>query len=208
MVTKCKNCGKQYEQLGKHWSQSNSCDYPRINQHQLDVIKGLLYSDGSINKQKSNWNARLDLSVQNRQFAKEVSKQLSWLCKEESENKSKYENQENWRVTTFSHPRFNEIYENWYPNGEKIYPVEEVNATIARYWYLGDGSLGYTTSGNTPYIRLTANSQSDSVLNELTEKIPFRATASSGEIRISTRDTKGFLLWIGEELEGYEHKWV
>jgi len=208
MVTKCENCGNKYEQIGKHWSQSSICEYPKISEYQLNVINGLLYGDAAINKQKSCWNARLDLKVQNRYFAQEVSEELSWLSKSESENKSKYNNISNWRITTFSHPKFNDLYNEWYPNGEKIYPIEEVNSTILRYWYLGDGSLGYTTSGNTPYARLTANSQTDERLKRIADKIPFRATASSGEIRISTRDTKGFLLWIGEELEGYENKWI
>lgn len=209
METECPNGCGSYTNLAKHWAQSSSCDYPEVSEHQLDVIKGLLMGDGSINLQNQRWSGRLELSVVSEDFAYEAAEELGWLTNRVSvRQKSGISKNEQYRLLTYSHPVFRELYNKWYPDSEKRFPDRlEMNHTILRFWYLGDGSLKFTVA-DTPYVSIRVNNEADrkDYLVSLFDQLGYKATCSSNEIRVSTDDTKELLSNI-DSVDDLSYKW-
>lgn len=208
METECPNCKSEYQSLGKHWSASQSCDYPELSTHQIEVCEGLIMGDACLTKQ-GEWNARLDLSVVSEDFAREASNELDWLVSTvTTREKSGKSIHNQWRVTSVSHPELLNIYNKWYGAGEKRFPDElTLSKTRARFWYLGDGSLSFTSAG-TPYVRIRCNNEIDrpNYLESLFDEAGYETNASSNSVRISTKDTKDFLNWI-EPVDDLSYKW-
>lgn len=209
METNCPNGCGSYTNLSKHWCQNSSCDYPDITNHQIDVIKGLIMGDASINLQSQDWSGRLDLSVVSKDFAKEAASELGFLTNSITIKKKDGISKNNQhRVVTYSHPIFRKIYNNWYTDKGKKFPEDlELNHTMLRFWYLGDGSLKFTNA-DTPYVTISVcneKSRSDYLVN-LFSSLGYKATCSSKELRVSTKDTPKLLSNISS-VDDLSYKW-
>jgi len=209
METNCPNGCGSYSNLSKHWSQSSSCDYPDVSEHKIDVIKGLIMGDASINLQNEEWSGRRDLSVVSKDFAEEASSELGFLSNRiTTREKDGISKNTQYRLSTYSHPIFKQIYNNWYTDDGKKFPEAlTMNHTILRFWYLGDGSLKFTNA-NTAYSTIRVNNEKErpDYLINLFDELGYKSTCSSKEIRISTEDTPEMLSNI-KAVDDLSYKW-
>ena len=61
----CYSCGDRFKQLGNHWRQSG-CNYPKISDDQMDILRGILMSDGWLN---TGWsNSRIEVEMTNEKY--------------------------------------------------------------------------------------------------------------------------------------------
>lgn len=70
-MSECPICEEEYERVSLHWSRGK-CGYPDIPENTLEIIKGLLMSDGWIQRDGGEPNFRIEMT--NKAF-------LDWLDK-------------------------------------------------------------------------------------------------------------------------------
>jgi len=232
-LVKCPNCEFVSSQLAKHWS-SNNCDYPKLNEHQRDVLTGILMGDGSINLSKGNQNPRFRIDMYEpslpylNYLSSKIFPVITTSVSEGETAKSSCERNSNtieknlkrshdmYYLSSRRMPFIKE-YEEWYINGHKFWPCEDINMnpTIFKHLYVGDGHL-YKKS-ESYYISIAANDQYEiidevvSMFNDvgLNPNIVThdRRDRIDVEIRFNKDDTESIFNWIGEPLPGFEYKW-
>jgi len=203
---KCAKCGEGYSQLAKHYSMSN-CQYPEPSQKEKDAVKGIVMSDGHIGNR--NGTPRLDIQLTNPAALDSFAETIpSFHPKTWKTDKKTNAGNEIYRLTTISHPWLNEVAE-WYSSGEKEYPAQiELTPEIAKWWYIGDGSMIWNNKAQHGYIQISCVNEKENIeklcdiLNDFSPTI-----YSSGECSLDTENTKKFLDYIGEPVQGMEYKW-
>jgi LAGLIDADG DNA endonuclease family len=117
--------------------------------HILGVVVGVLLSDAWLQREKSNWNARLGFkqSVIHFEYLWFVFSLLSHYCSNMPySTKSQVRGKIHFGVVIFTraYPCFTELYRLFYPNGVKVVPQDIYNllTPIAlAHWILGDGAV-------------------------------------------------------------------
>jgi len=224
----CPNCSKEFVNMGQHWKSQN-CKYPTLSREQKDIIRGLIMSDAGIQKSENN---NLRISLTEPAFLEWLAEKVGCICNTnkypkqthtpeeakqntinslgaenvdpDSEYKAKYS------LLTRSHPFLNE-FDDWYVP-EKRYPLDtlELTPTVAKMWYIGDGTLHKRKSGG-DRAGITCKNERDR-LDEVADLIRDQGfdvyVMSRGAIRVTSSDTPAFLEWLGEAPPGFEYKWI
>ena len=68
----CPHCRGSYSQIAIHWA---ACEPPRLYNHQMELVKGLLCGDGSIEQRRASFRVEMI----NKRFLKWLDNELGWL---------------------------------------------------------------------------------------------------------------------------------
>lgn len=204
----CDSCGSEYVQIQKHW-QMSSCTEPTPTDRELEVVRGLVMSDGHIGNRVGT--PRLDVQMTNPDVLEELRESIPtfkpYFWKESKETSS---GNDVYRLLTVSHSSLSE-FSDWYDNGDKIYP-DNMTPTpeMMKWWYVGDGSMIWNEKASNGYVQISCCNESNNPekLSDLFDKIGLSPTIyNGGEIALSVNETKKFLEYIGEPVRGMEYKW-
>jgi hypothetical protein len=230
----CKQCGRKFERLAQHWSQSNNCQYPPLSQYQREVATGLLMGDGSIDR--SSKNACLQSVMISQNYLEHVDKQfgrfgngvsLHQTAAESAQHNCKsgfspdadaddYSDVYHWR--SMRHPNLTE-FAAWYDSGSKVWPDDiELTPTVLKHWYCGDGT--YDNNGYNNRIRISMSNEIDNTdkVDAMFENVGLPTPSnyatserSDGSLRCNAQFTveKSRKLWdyMGDPLPDFEYKW-
>lgn len=218
----CPDCSEKFINMGQHWRFSN-CEYPSLSEYQKDLLRGIVMSDGSVQRTGDISNIKIKMTSKN--FLEWFSNQLNIICSnrypiiseksdqakknaknyfgkdvaEDSEYKDKY------RIITRSHPFINN-FNSWYP--DKRYPLNdlELTPTFTKMWYCGDGC--YDKNRNRVSISCVNEKDRINKVADLIREKGFKVnTTKNGKIRIPSQDSKEFLDWLGDPPPDFEYKW-
>lgn len=182
--------------------------------------------DGTIDRHRDG-HSRLVVEMTNREFLEWLDNELGFLStgtrlKETASERAernrgdshvKVVNEENYsdvyRLKTRSHPFFTELA-SWYGSGEKQFPNDlEINSTIAKIWYVCDGTLTlYETSIRPWAVFYTSNEgHRREYLKGLFEEVGFSPRFTDESVYFGVDETQSLLEWMGEPVPGFEYKW-
>jgi hypothetical protein len=230
----CPKCGNSYKQIAQHW-RWNSSHRPNLTNKQRQVITGLMMGDGCLNR--GNKNPRVEISMISKNYLEHLDDmfgclsngvRISMTASESAERNMKREsfpsnvvNKENYndlyKFTTCGHPELSNF--NWYKTGRKVWPDDiNLNPTILKHWYVGDGYHGNMETYSYISIALSNEVKNkekvESYFDDSNLPIPdnWKIYKSSDE-RINAeiiwnKDNSHKLFeYMGEPLPDFEYKW-
>lgn len=200
-MTVCPTCGEDKSSLGRHWAAS--CSYPEIENEKIELIEGLLYGDGHITN--PSHNSRFEINMINGSFINNLESELGWLCS--STQKIEKDGNNVFRLQTVSHPKFNELRDEWYEDG-KVLPLDDLTPKKIKMWYVSDGSL---KQGKYPLITNWANDdQKDEIVSKLNnigmDVTPQIEGGGQGYAYVLT-NREHFFNYLGSAPDGFKYKW-
>lgn len=222
----CPECGKDYEKLGYHLSQGG-CEFPEVDDSKRQILSGLLMGDGYIKESKYN---SFIVGMCNREFLNWLDKRLGWLscgvtkirtAKKSAENnrksgirpEAKEKNYSDvYRLTTFSHPLFNVMRNEWYTPSGKKFNMDRVTLSPEqlKMWYVSDGGfMDREKRRPYSYFRLDSQSELAKIISERLEELGIENNVRDrgNVIAVTTTDTPKMLTYMGEPVPGFEYKW-
>lgn len=224
----CPVCGEENGRLGQHWA-SGRCTYPKLSDHQRDVVTGVLMSDGYINRRDGR-NPRLKVDSINKKYlhlldeifdAFSTGEPTCYRTADEAASRdtlsrfdnSSYQDQYTWGSRSL--PEL-EKWAGWYDSGKKIWPEDiTLTPTVLKHLYAGDGSLHKKNRTITIYLSNEMENR-DKVNDYFTEQgLPepiwqeeSRDDGSiSARIRWNKNESKELLEYMGQPVMGHEYKW-
>lgn len=197
-MTACPECGKEYQQLGKHATGDCNLSIP-----DMELFDALLVGDGTLDNGGSG-NYRLTVSTVKEEYARHLEDLLSWMHL--STRVSEFDDRQDlYIVRTIAIPEITEQYERWYPNGEKRIPDDfNITPTTLKHWYAADGHL--KTENPNPRVSIGSAKEMDRSA-EIEEIFPFPVSYVGYEICFRTKDTEKVLSYMGDPPPGFEYKW-
>ncbi len=222
--TECHVCGNSFTYLGNHWKGENKCSYPNLTDRQYQITTGLLLGDA--NCSRSGTNPHIDVKNTNRKFLEWVNEEYGIISNGISLSRTAEDSARSlqntispntvaegcndvYRLTTRSHPEFEEFRE-WYETGEKRFPEDLIlTPLIVKVWYVCDGSL-WMNEGCTGRVSISSVNESDrcEFLIQLFENKGFSPTYTGDHIFFGTDESFDILHWMGEPIPGFEYKWA
>lgn len=228
----CPSCGSEYKQLGSHWNQS-SCNHPKLNDHQKEVITGLLMGDGSIQSQSKNPNLVIGSISENylhhlddlfgvlatgvslyctAEEGAEKSRKSGFNPDAEAENYSDV-----YKLRTRKLPELHEF--SWYKTGQKEFPEDiDLTPTVLKHWYCGDGS--WNNKRGYGYIKITTGNEANNTEkitkifknSSLPEPSNYNIWKSSDDdmkcdIQFTVEQSKKLFEYMGSPPPDFEYKW-
>lgn len=231
----CHNCGKERENLSRHWHLSSECEYPKLTEQQKEIISGMLMGDGSLNFWNKDRNCRLEVKMVKQEFLDHLDNELgifsngvrlqSTGAEQASKSKEAFgveaepDNYNDvYRFQTKSIPELNE-FADWYTDDGKVWPEENIlTPTVLKYWYASDGTLD--NSAHHEHILISCVSERDNKqkVERYFEKAdlptPSRWNESErktggwrSSIAFTKSDSRKLFEYMGEPLPGFEYKW-
>jgi hypothetical protein len=216
--------------MGNHWRQSTGCGYPELSDEQLDVIEGVLLSDGWLARQWKHSCVEIEstkksyLEHRDRSVFPDMGGTIS-MKKDSDEvyedamardtlvdniTRSGCSDIYSWR--TIRHPKLNQ-YNHWYDGGEKTWPEDiELNPLTFKHLYVGDGS--YHQKDN--YMKITTVNEMGN--KDKVEHIFSRSGIEIGNVRydehtekvdifLSKSESERMFSVMGNPVPGFEYKW-
>lgn len=201
----CPQCGAEYAWFAQHWARSADCGHPVLDDHQHDMVQGLLLGDGSVEGNPEG-NAKIRFATATRRFAEWAYDHLGWIASS-LDRHSRSDGEDQFRVVTLAHPELNH-YRDWYGDDGKRLPCGyRFTPTAARAFHACDGTLSFGYRGR-PHIEYRAATEQyrDRLLAALS-RAGFSATESEKRVRILADGVDAWLEWIGDPAPGVSHKW-
>jgi len=202
----CVECGGSYDMVAKHYNMSD-CQLPQPSEKEKEAIKGMVMSDGHIGNRDRT--PRLDVQMINPSALEEFAEEIpSFHPKVWDTGKTTDADNKIFRLCTISHPWLEEVAQS-YESGKKQYPENlELTPTMAKWWYVGDGSLIWKDAAQHGYVQIACQNE-----KENTEKLEnilsdFSPTVHTyGDCCLDTENSKKFLQYIGDPVPGMRYKW-
>jgi hypothetical protein len=201
MSKTCPDCGKDgLKNLGMHISQSK-CQYPNLSENQKEVLSGILMGDGHVRE-----SGIFEVAVKEKEYLDNVVNIFpDWLITKSGVHSFYNESADGeimWRFRTVSCEETENMRDNWYENGNKNYPIEniELSATVLKHWYATDGGLdGY----NRPC--LYSSNEDTEVLRDWIANHGYDVCNDKYSVRFNESGAEKLLSDIGK-IPGYEYK--
>ena len=216
----CHHCDEGHFQYKNRITQfcSRTCQSLSANNYYLtdksvEVMNGLLLSDGCLQYRNDSLNACFSQTCKYKEYLDYLKEQLSFPSKiasynyiDKRWNKRIYSNQ----LTTKQSELFSSLYREWYPTGEKQVPNNlKLTPITLLHWFLGDGY------GGDHSINLCTDSFSESHINYLITELDnlniksnIQQHGKHPRIYIPTKYQMEFLGLIGRcPVKCYEYKW-
>lgn len=229
----CPDCEETFEGLGVHW-RHNPSHRPDVSDEQLDILTGIMMSDGSI---EPRGNPNISISSVNKEYLTYVDYKLGCLscgvkfqrtASQSAElsrssglsQNAKAENYSDvYRLRTRTHPKFNKYVE-WYDESGKTWPKNiELSPIMLKHYYVCDGSLD-TNPINRVQFSLDNESNHKHKVESIFRSAGFNVnvnvrTRKSGKysgnerasVRLNKEQTQQFFRYVGEPIRGFEYKW-
>jgi hypothetical protein len=220
-VHECDDCGKSFDEIAKHWSQSR-CSYPTLTDREVDILKGIAISDGwiahsdhdrsilhieSVTKPFLEWFkgqvSIVHTDVKLRRTAEESYDNAVESSILDNQNIDNYRNI--YRVNTLAHPHVHGM------SGLSVGDIEQSRMQF-KMFYVCDGGVHWNDDFS--FIQFTASKSLDeikhvvSVLDELGFSSSWNRLEGAGKVvYIHKESVDRFLDWIGEPIPGFEYKW-
>ena len=186
-----------------------------------EVLTGLMMSDASATKNTEKRNTMIQLEMVNEEFVDYIREILGPLATDVKTytrtNKTDLSNDEFtiqvYKLRTRRLKGFNKYRNEWYDNGNKIFPIKniELTPTVLKMWYVGDGDMSTDKRWNTKhYARITSLNEIDRQedINCLFKDLPFEPNWNDGpRFTFGLEGSKEFWDYIGKKVPGYEYKW-
>lgn len=225
--TVCHNCGMLSTQMGNHWRQNQSCDYPEITDYQMNVLTGLLMSDGWLSDHSPSTNCSIEVEMANEEYLNYLNERVFPLLGTQvslsrtgeecmsptdigSDNPDDYSDIYSWR--TIKHPSINKFKE-WREYGKKLWPSDlEMNGTILKHLYVGDGSFHQKDE----YMKITTVNEMDNeekVINMFKSagiqinNFRYDKHTDKVDMFFSKEESKRLFGIMGSPPLGFEYKW-
>ncbi len=224
MTHECPHCGREFTKLGVHWARSD-CDYPVPSGHADEILTGLFMGDGSLAAHDSD-NPYMRVNNTNERFLKYLDEKLGWLTtgvrlKKDAEQaaEERLSRDSDWEMSA---DNFNAIYgirtrrlpyfqkyESWKSSGQKRYPENlELTPTIAKYWYVSDGTVNWMRSYSARVVFACQNEcDRPGFICDLFGQAGFEAHPNRHMFYLDVNDSEEFLSWVGKSVPGFEYKW-
>jgi len=225
----CHNCGKEREQIARHWSMSSKCNPPKLTDHQAEIVNGLLLGDGSVVRPSKN--PRIQVNSREKLFLefldesfgvfsagkpklRATAEELAKADRESGFNpdakEKNYSDKYVWRTICCS--RF-EKWRGWYDSGEKEYPEElELTPTSLSIWYASDAHFDNENRKGRAWIDTANEKDSKDKIMSYFESLPIKTPKwksfdEYSTIKFNSEETKDLIDYMKEPVPGYEHKW-
>lgn len=221
---RCPYCGNWYKRVSSHW-RLGKCQYPPISEYKIELLKGLMLGDGSMNTTDSYFRCKMT----NRTFLQWLSNELGWLASDVRKKKTAVEIADGCRnsldrntqakdcvdsygIHTRPHPQLRGFTE-WYSTGEIVFPTDlQLTPTSLAMWYVSDGGLSWQHERTHIMVRFASVNESErpqSIINML-EGCDFTVQHGKGsnEFYIPQREVDDFFEYIGDPVPGFAYKWA
>lgn len=201
MSKTCPDCGDGFENLGTHITLSN-CEYPDLTSYQLDILIGTTMGDAHI-RPDGMW----EICVKKKEYLLDILKELpEWFTTKSGVHPvytEKYESENMWRLRSVSTDETMKLRESWYPDGEKVFPIDniELNGTVLSHWYATDGGI----DGRDRACFYSSN-ESTKGLRDWLKSEGFDCCCDDRSIRMNN-DGEEKLFKVAQPKSGYEYKW-
>jgi len=205
----CPNCEEEFKSIGQHWTQGD-CNEPEFSSKQYQIVRGLLLGDGSIARYQDG-NPVFQLRMTNEEFIDWINEKLGIFStgkfRTYDEERDNWNKKKMYGVRTRSLEQLKEFSE-WYREDGKRFPEDLTLSPLeAKMWYVSDGCLQEIDGLWQVEIANHSQSNQAEVMEEALSKTNIEISYSSAALRVSTKQTKEFLKWLGEPVPGFEYKW-
>jgi hypothetical protein len=210
-MVKCEECGVAFDDIGTHF-RYNESHRPSIPEHEMNIIRGLLMSDGSVSTYQGS-NPMFRVEMTNRTYLLWLDRQLGWISTGVKDGRSSEElrgdSKDLYYLLTRRHPDLDELQE-WYKSGQKVWPKDLVlTPTVLKHLYVGDGH--YVEDKH--YIKVALHNERGHVekVNKyfqeagLPEPDYWNKQEASTEVKWLRPDP--LFEYMGEAPPGFEYKW-
>jgi len=205
-MIECHNCGDHYDHVSQHWVMGDGCSHPKIERERMDILRGHLMSDGSLNYTNKYPYIQTSMTSPNylhylHQKFSDVSlgvvhhmtaKKSARLARENGfiPNASEENFSDKYRCHTTTHPQFSE-FEQWYESGKKVWPRDiEITPEVLTHLFVGDGT--YRNKNGNNYIKIKLR-------NEIDNKKKINAMFKKSGLPKPNNWNNGSAVWNTEE---------
>lgn len=235
-MKQCPQCGEQFQSIGQHWRRSNNCQYPKLTNKQVDIIKGLLLGDGHLaSHHNKNEKCHLSVNMITRKYLEyldDIFGSLSTGVKEgPSARQRARENRESgfspnakaedyhdvYRWRTCNHPKLDR-FARWYKKIGKVWPKDiRLTPVTLKNFFVGDGRK---CSNKQPYIEINISNEGENKdkVNSMFSNVDLPLPNSwdkhardngsiSTSIRWTVKQSKELWKYMGPPLPGFSYKW-
>lgn len=217
----CPRCRKSYSKITIHWTKA--CEYPRLFNRQLELVKGLLCGDGSVEQRRAVFRVEMI----NKRFLEWLDEELGWLStgvrlartNEEvarhlrdslDRETSPRDAHDLWYLRTRTHPQFRE-FQSWFQDGEMRLPTRlSLSKLELKMWYISDGGLmKRKTPSPAPSIASHKEVDTPNRIQRVFNQHGFEVTDGPNfRIKGGLSESRRFLEYLGKPPEGFEYKWA
>jgi hypothetical protein len=225
----CHNCGKEREQIARHWSMSSKCSPPELLEHQKEVLDGLMLGDGSVVRPSKN--PRVQVNSRKKEFLEflhrifgvfsagspKLESTAEELAKKDRESgfnpdakAQNYSDKYVWRSICCS--SFEE-WRSWYDGGEKEYPQDlELTSISLSIWYASDAHFDNENRKGRAWIDTANEKDSKEKIISYFESLPIKTPKwksfdEYSTIKFNSEETKELIEFMEHPVPGYKHKW-
>lgn len=208
-----------YTSPSHHWRRSG-CEYPTPTARQHEIITGSILGDGTI-YQPSNGNAWYAVDNTQEDYLQWLDNQLgvftngvklvktsSELAESRSGSAEDYSNI--YRIQSKRVPYFSDLYEKWYPAGNKMIPQEfSLSPLKLTLWYVDDGNVRYLDKDtHTPLPKISINNwmSKKNMVESLFKEIGLNPTIRGHKLHICADESDDFFEYIQCGVPGFPYK--
>lgn len=217
----CPRCRNAYSKITIHWTKA--CEHPRLFNHQLELIKGLLCGDGSVEQRRATFRVEMI----NKRFLEWLDEELGWLTSgvklaRTNEEVASHLRDSLGRTTspqdahdlcylrTRTHPQFAE-FQSWFEDDEmRLPPRLSLSKLELKMWYISDGGL-LTGEESTPVPSIASHKEMNTPnrVRRVFDQHGFEVSDGPNfRIKGGLSESRRFLEYLGEPPEGFEYKWA
>jgi hypothetical protein len=211
----CPFCREWYSQVSNHWTKSSMCDHPPITYRKVQIIKGLVLGDGSLNYQSKNIG--VVITNTNLTFMEWLKTEMGWLVGRLEKMKNVAQgfdvdpDYHMYQMSTRKHPQFSPFV-SWYDDDEGFTFPQNISLSpmLLKMWYVSDGSLQHSGNSDMASVKISINHDSDvrERVKKAFREVSFDVSSRSNqEFALGIEDSQRFLNFIGDPVPGYEYKW-
>jgi hypothetical protein len=216
----CPICGHHFSNVVLHWRRSSSCSEPYLQPDHHEILAGLLLVGGGL-ASESNTHPHFQMESANRAVLEWVASQLGVFAGDVREvSRDPTHTGVAHIKETSSRDDFNQLYKlstkklrqlapytsAWYgaDGGRRVPLGLQPTSTMLRTAYVVAGDIDHTGRA---YIPLTRTTPSKSTVERLFQGFAPYLKSSSDYVRVTLRNTAGFLEAISPALPVAQDKW-
>lgn len=185
--------------LGQHFRKTDG-HRPSYSGEQLEIVEGVLMSDGCLDNRDGNPSLMLEMS--NKDYLEYLSDTFGTLVGDITETKSGY-----YKLSSRRHPELRK-FKDFYEGGTKVWPEVNLTPTILKHLYCCDGYK----NGSSIIISCKNEKDNKKKVEKIFTKAGFEPMSwyeseTSTNLAFSVNESERLWKWMGEPLPGFNYKW-